>query len=267
MSMAADISARVEALDLRLFDAIQTQSVPEDRRSWLAIQRAVRRKGYVYLEIGSYLGGSLQQHLVDPHCRRLYSIDDRPLYSPDARGQAIKYRVATEDMLRNLGQLGPLDRLVTFESDARAVDRARITEAPTFCFIDGQHTAEAVRSDFSFCMAVCDPNAAIAFHDAPLLMPTLRRILADLRRRRVPFVTRKVFSAATFVVFLRDCPARSDPFFVEQAEDGSTWLRREPWRLKAQAFIRAVHPMVSRIVPPFARGIASSVVRRLVRDR
>ena len=31
--------------------------------SWLAVQRAMRRNGYSYLEIGSYLGGSLQQHL------------------------------------------------------------------------------------------------------------------------------------------------------------------------------------------------------------
>jgi hypothetical protein len=200
-------------------------------------------------------------------CRRLYAIDDRPLYSPDARGRAITYRVATEDMLRNLRQLGPLDRLVTFESDACDVDRARITEAPTFCFIDGLHTLEAVRSDFSFCMAVCDPHAAIAFHDAPLLMPALRSIVADLHRRRVPLMTRKVLDAATFVVFLRDCPARSDPFFTEHAEDGITWLRRERWRLKAQGFIRAVHPVVSRIMPPVARRIASSVARRLVRDR
>jgi len=264
--MATDVSAQVNALDLALFNTIKTQSVPEDRRAWLAIQRALRPTGYVYLEIGSYRGGSLQQHLVDSQCRRLYSIDNRPRCAPDARGQAITYRVTTEDMFQNLRQLGPLDRLVTFESDARNVDRARIAEPPTFCFIDGQHTVEAVLSDFAFCMAVCHPNAAIAFHDAPLVMPALRKITADLRRRRVPFVTRKVLDAATFVVFLRDCAARGDAFFAEHAEDGSRWLQREPWRLRAQALIRRAYPIVSRMTPPVARRFASSVARRLVRN-
>jgi hypothetical protein len=267
MNGSADVGARIEALDLELFSAIKTQSSAADRRSWLAIQRAVRRSGYVYLEIGSYLGGSLQQHLVDPRCEQLYSIDDRPLYSPDARGQAIKYRVATEDMLRNLRPLGALDRVVTFERDARDVDRALIAKAPTFCFIDGQHTIEAVTSDFSFCLEVCATNAVIALHDAPLVIPALRAIVTGLRRSRIPFVTRKVRDAATFVVFLRDSPARDDPFFSEQAEDGVAWLTREPWRLKAQALVRAVHPTLSRVTPAFARRIASRMTRRLIRDR
>lgn len=267
MTGAADVGARVEALDLELFSAIKSQSSAVDRRSWLAIQRAVRRSGYVYLEIGSYLGGSLQQHLVDPQCRQLYSIDDRPLYSPDARGQAITYRVATDDMFRNLRQLASLDRLVTFESDARAVDRALIAKAPTFCFIDGEHTIDAVRSDFSFCLEICDPNAVIAIHDAPLMIAGLRAIVAGLRRSRIPFVTRKVRDAATFVIFLRDSPARHDPFFSEQAEDGVAWLSREPWRLKAQALVRAIHPTMSRITPSFARLVVSRITRRLIRDR
>jgi len=267
MTRAADVGARVAALDLELFSAIKSQSSPADRRSWLAIQRAIRRSGYVYLEIGSYLGGSLQQHLVDPQCRQLYSIDDRPLSSPDARGQAITYRGATEDMFRNLRQLAPLDRLVTFESDARAVDRARITKAPTFCFIDGEHTIDAVKSDFAFCLEICDPNAVIAIHDAPLMITGLRAIVAGLRRSRIPFATRKVRDAATFVVFLRDSPARDDPFFSEHAEDGVAWLSREPWRLKAQAVVRAIHPAMSRITPSFARMVVSRIARRLIRER
>jgi hypothetical protein len=267
MTSIADIAPRVAGLDLGLFDTIQTQSVAADRRSWLAIQRAVRANGYVYLEIGSYRGGSLQQHLVDPQCRRLFSIDDRPLYSPDARGPAVKYRASTEDMLHQLRQLGPVDRVVTFETDARDVDRARITEPPTFCFIDGQHTTEAVRSDFSFCMAVCDPHAAIAFHDAPVVTPALRAIVADLRKRDVPFVARKVRDAATFVVFLRECPAQHDPFFREHAEDGVKWLGRERWSVRTRAFVRALHPALSRIVPRLARPIVSQITRRLIGDR
>jgi hypothetical protein len=261
-----DVASRIEGLDLTLFDAIKTQSVPADRRSWLAVQRALRRSGYVYLEIGSFRGGSLQQHVVDPQCRRMYSIDARLGSVSDARGAAVTYVASTAMMIANLERLGPTDRLVTFDCDARAVDHASISEPPTFCFIDGQHTNEAARSDFSFCLAVCDPHAAILFHDAPLLMPALSAIAADLHRRRVPFVTRKVYDAATFALFLRDCPAIHDPFFVECAEDGMRWLAREQWNVRAQRWLRRVHPIVSPLLLPFTRPVASWIARRFIRQ-
>jgi hypothetical protein len=48
------------ALDPDLFAAIPTQTSPEDRRSFLILQRAVRRGGpYSYLEIGSHVGGTI----------------------------------------------------------------------------------------------------------------------------------------------------------------------------------------------------------------
>ena len=77
-------AARLDTLDTSLFAHIRSQSTDDDKRTWLALQRAVRRlKGpYSYLEIGSYLGGSIQPYLVDPLCRRIYSIDRRPLERP-----------------------------------------------------------------------------------------------------------------------------------------------------------------------------------------
>ena len=82
----ADFSERLASLDVGLFHAIFTQSSDRDRRSWLAVQRSVRRPaGYVYLEVGSHLGGSIQQHLLDPWCRQIISIDKRPLSQHDDR--------------------------------------------------------------------------------------------------------------------------------------------------------------------------------------
>ena len=74
---------RLEELDLSLFDEVSTQSSDGDRRSWLAVQRSVRRpNGYTYLEIGSHLGGSIQQHLVDPWCARIISMDNARSFNP-----------------------------------------------------------------------------------------------------------------------------------------------------------------------------------------
>src|SRR5215204_6622213 len=95
----------ITGLDLNLFEKIKSQSTEHDKQSFLAIQLAVRnlRPQYKYLEIGSYLGGSIQPHLLDDRCERIYSIDKRPLQQPDARGFDYTYlNNSTERMLEQL---------------------------------------------------------------------------------------------------------------------------------------------------------------------
>jgi hypothetical protein len=96
---------RLHALDITLFDGIPSQSTGLDRRSLLAAQGAIRARfgSYVYLELGSHLGGSVQTHVMDPACARIYSIDRRPLAQPDARGQDSDYAGnSTARMIENL---------------------------------------------------------------------------------------------------------------------------------------------------------------------
>src|SRR5262245_43878359 len=84
-----DFEEKIARLDPDFFRHIESQSTERDRRSLLALQLSFRRqsKPFVYLEIGSHLGGSLQCLVVDPRCRRIISIDPRPLNQPDERGQ------------------------------------------------------------------------------------------------------------------------------------------------------------------------------------
>ena len=74
--------------DLALFEQIPSQSTDDDKVSLLAVQLATRelRPRYKYLEIGSHIGGSIQPHLLDDRCARIFSIDKRPLRQPDERG-------------------------------------------------------------------------------------------------------------------------------------------------------------------------------------
>jgi hypothetical protein len=172
---------QIASLDVGLFSAIPTATTTRDQRSLLRLQRFVRDPGsYVYLEIGSHFGGTVQPHLVDDRCRLIYSIDKRPLMLPDdLRGSADYPGNSTERMLNGLRKAFPhasLDKLKTFDSDASELDERQILEKADFCFIDAEHTNRAVYSDFEFCLGVCHSDGIIALHDANIIYGGLGKI-------------------------------------------------------------------------------------------
>jgi hypothetical protein len=179
--------AKIDSLDISLFEVVPSQTSPGDRRSLLAIQRAVARHfgKYRYLEIGSYLGGTLQPHLLDSRCDDIQSIDLRPDGSPDDReaGCSISYRDNSEQHMLALLRVIPgadTSKLTCHQCDASKLAAGRI--APTqFAFIDGEHTRQAVLSDFAFCRGILSPGGVIAFHDCHLIAPAIQEILSRLR--------------------------------------------------------------------------------------
>jgi|TARA_Y100000310_G_scaffold9823_1_gene10549 hypothetical protein len=83
---------RVHELDTSLFSSIVSETTEADRQSLLALQSCLKaRAGYVYMEIGSHLGGTIQPYYLDPSCAKIYSIDKRPLVQPDERGVEFHY--------------------------------------------------------------------------------------------------------------------------------------------------------------------------------
>jgi hypothetical protein len=235
----SDFEARLEALDTCLFDAIPSQLFEDDRRSLLAVQRAVRKRvgAYRYLEIGSYRGGSLQVHLRDPHCERIYSIDKRPLRAPDDRGLAVKYahlENTTVAMMEGLRSIAPeADRkVVTFEADASRVDHCVIAPAPEICFIDGEHTEEAVLADFSFCREVAAPQAVICFHDDNVVFPALIRIVEGLQNGTEPFEA-YALPSYIFVIELGRIALHTDPVISK--------LLRQNWKAVLPSLMSMEH--------------------------
>jgi len=200
------VAEALESLDTGLFHAITSQTTGDDKRSLLAIQRAVRNWGdYVYLEIGSHLGGTIQPHYVDSRCRLIYSIDKRPLIQPDERGQMYEYREnSTGRMRHNLHtafpQVDPA-KLQTFDCDASEVPHGDIETRPSLCFIDGEHTNPAVVSDFNFCRAVCASDAVIGFHDTCFVFEGLDEIKRELAARGERFVGLKL-GGSVYVLLL-----------------------------------------------------------------
>lgn len=239
-----EFEERIAALDTSLFDPVVTQSNAKDRRSWLAVQRAVRdaRDSFVYLEIGSYRGGSLQQYLQDPKCRQIYSIDNR---TRDARHGDN----SEQAMLENLRRVEPstMHKLVCFGTEASGVPESAIEERPDICFIDGAHTKRAVLGDFSFCLRVCARDATLVFHDAGSTRPGIRECLRLLRRAGRTYVAHKL-PGNTFVVALWGSPAGSDPRIRHMA----VAVNGERWLWTAGVSRRARRRVPSALRPAFA---------------
>lgn len=188
----ADVNGRIISQDPSLFDAVLSQTSPEDRRSLLLIQNWARRSGnYTYLEIGSYLGGTLQPHLLDDRCKLIYSIDKRPLESADeSRGTCRYPENSTRRMLDGLRQAfsqTAIEKIRTFDSDASDLNKSDFAIKPDFCFIDGEHINTAVSSDFEFCLVVCNPDGVVAFHDADIIVGGISKVKQRLAKDGIRF--------------------------------------------------------------------------------
>lgn len=183
---------KLAELDISIFDKIDCQLERADKRSLLALQQALRelRPDYRYLEIGSYLGGSIQPHLLDPKCARIISIDKRPESQPDARGIDYHYlnnsTARMIDKLRGVSEAG-LAKLTTIDGDTGEIDPAKIGDKVDFCFIDGEHTDVAAFRDFEFCLKVTADSAIIAFHDAPTTYDGIAAAVEHLEKLEIPF--------------------------------------------------------------------------------
>lgn len=204
------LADRIAGLDVSLFDHVaDAQTKPGDRRALLALHDGVARRGaFTYLEIGSYMGGSLQVAVADPRCEKIVSIDPRPPRPPDIRGGSHEYPDNTTARMLELLSAVPradLRKIEPIEASSENIDPDRLTR-PDLCFVDGEHTDRAVLRDAMFCRQVLRGRGIIAFHDAWLVQ---RGILSFLRRAGRP---RRSYALGfdMFVVELGDVPTLLD---------------------------------------------------------
>jgi len=183
-----DFEHLLAGLDVGLFEKIHSQTSENDKRSLLAVEAVTRDivSSYTYLEIGSYVGGSLQPHLLDPKCEQIISIDKRPTAAADDRGfEQIYENNTTEFMMNNLRRISDQadTKIKTIDGDVGEIEANRIDRKPQLCFIDGEHTDEATWRDYEFCRDVMTSDGAIIFHDAMIIYNCLGRVVEDLKSR------------------------------------------------------------------------------------
>jgi hypothetical protein len=234
----ADVSfkERIKRLDITLFERIVSQTTDADKKSLLAIQLCARecKEGYVYLEIGSHLGGSIQPHLVDPKCKWIYSIDKRPSSQPDERGPICEYPDnSTERMRALLAGIDPdgVKKIECIDADAKCIARSVISRAPNLCFIDGEHTPAAVVADFDFCLKVCAVGATIVFHDSQIVFRGLRSVISGIKREGRQFSTHALSEVVYVICLDKSVIPRRLAKFSSLSREDDLWSPRNDLRL------------------------------------
>jgi hypothetical protein len=239
----ASASQRVDSLDTSLFTTVLSQTSEEERRTLLAVQRAIARRfgQYTYLEIGSYLGGSLQPHVADPRCTEIFSIDPRPDCPPDDRvpGDGIEYTGNTkQQMLTGLSAIDPqgVAKIVCIDSDAQDVPPTCIAPSPHIAFIDGEHTHAAALSDFAFCEKVVRNDGVILFHDFGVVHAAIHQICRSLDRKGKRHLPLRL-EGSLFGVFFNPSIIDDDPYLAEvNRRYGYLWTRYI-WKRRLRRFL------------------------------
>jgi len=177
-----------------------------ERSAFLKIVEKIASAGeFKYLEIGSYLGGSLAPLLIEEKCKAVLSIDDRGRILPDQRGQSFDYSAVTElDMIENLSKSGfPINKLKCFDGSIENYDFA-VVDSFEFCFIDGEHTNEAVFRDFIYSIDHMNNNAAILFDDSNLVFDGIKNCKTYLDMKKVKYKIFHISDTRLILIVIND---------------------------------------------------------------
>ena len=215
-------------VDLTPFTRIPAQLSSGDKASFLTIldAHAALFGEYAYLEIGSHLGGSIAPVLMDARCKKIYSIDKRPLRQPDDTGKDSLYPGnSTERMMKNLREIDPAadSRVKCFDSDTGTLAVPEFGLRPSLCFIDGEHTDAVAFRDYQFCLKVIQDRGTLVFHDANTVYLTLQRIVDDIKQAGLEFDS-YCLADAMFVISIGTPKLSSHPSILALLRQGGGYL-------------------------------------------
>ena len=149
---------------------ISSQTSNKDKEILLAIIKFFNdnKRKYNYLEIGSFLGGSLTPFLMDNYCNLIYSIDKRNQKQDDERNRLWSYESISElDMIERLKKCNlDISKLKTFNGD---IKNFKINKKFELAFIDGIHTDTNTFSDFLNTIDKVKKDCIILFHDSSVI--------------------------------------------------------------------------------------------------
>jgi len=208
---------------------IPTQLSKNDRIFLEGIMDTIsKNKTYSYLEIGSYLGGSIYKHLLNEKCVNALSVDLRPEKQNDERGTEFTYDISTDSMMDVLKVNNiPTDKLVCFNDD---ISKLETCERFDLAFIDGEHTNRAAFSDSLNVLPLMLENSIIIYHDTSMVYAAIECFETLLSYQKISFISYKLKDSEIHVIILGKMP-NVETYCLDNKEDFETF------KIKAKIFL------------------------------
>jgi|ETN01SMinimDraft_1059929.scaffolds.fasta_scaffold45211_2 hypothetical protein len=195
---------------------IESQTTVEDKIVLLQLKNLMQKlNSYSYLEIGTYLGGSLTPFVKDSTCKHILSIDKRGRITPDERGSKISYLdIKEEQTIENLKK-NNLDVSKIDFFNGSIDENKKINNKFDLCFIDGEHTDIACFRDFIYADKFMKNDAIIAFHDSYYVYKALMMINELLESKKKKFKFIKIFNTSiSLILFNKFADIKVENYFV-----------------------------------------------------
>jgi hypothetical protein len=200
---------------------IRSQTSDADKMALLQVRKILNDKlgNYTYLEIGSFMGGSLTPFLKDSRCSAILSVDERNRVQPDERGVKYDYAGIThQTMIDNLRDHGfDLKKLKTFDGSIN--DYPAANEKFDLVFVDGEHTDFACFGDFIYSHKLLKKDSVVVFHDSTLIYKALRIIQEYLTATQEQFRFIKVKDSEVSCIFRNSLSAVEFEAYFQCEED------------------------------------------------
>lgn len=170
--------------EIKKFFPINSQTSFEDKYVLLKIKKMMNNNNFNYLEIGSFLGGSLTPFLIEKKCKIIVSIDKRNQNLEDERNERQSYEnVSTNYMINNLKKYNlDTSKLKTFNGD---VENFKTSTKFDIVFLDGVHTDINTFSDFMNVYEMVKKDSVILFHDSSIIFKSINIINTMLNKRKI----------------------------------------------------------------------------------
>ena len=232
---------------------ISSQTSDEDKLFLLNAITTIKAKGitsFKYIEIGSFMGGSLTPFLLENACSLIVSVDERERQQPDERGAKYDYSGIThQTMIDNLTSHDmDVSKLITHDGSISSYDRGN--NKFDIAFIDGEHSDIACCRDFAWTYPMMKESSIILFHDSSIVYKALAIILELMHEKKVEFEIFKDQMSEVTAIFLGEFARINHRDIFGNPEDWQSFQNRSEIRMLSSIIGHRVDFEVKPIIKP-----------------
>jgi len=232
---------------------ISSQTSAKDKLFLLNAINTIKSRGitnFKYIEIGSFMGGSLTPFLIENTCSLIVSVDERERQQPDERGAKFDYSGIThETMIDNLTSHGmDVSKLITHDGSISTYDRGN--NKFDIAFIDGEHTDIACCRDFAWTYPMMKESSIILFHDSSIVYRALAIILELMHEKKVEFQIFKDQMSEISAIFLGEFARINHREIFGDPEDWPSFQNRSEIAMLSEVIRHRVNFEVKPIINP-----------------